>query len=166
MKKYFLISFLILIFLLSFFLILKIDNNKESYFKKGFTINQSSHPHEIWFYQSVKDLESAEKLHNLGYYNTASFLCEQSVEKALKSYYIFKFDKTPPKIHDLVLLSNQLNISEIFNPFIGNLTLETIDTRYPNINNSIPYLSYNYSLSDYYIINSKQLLNFVYEKIN
>ena len=45
---------------------------------------------EEWWKQALKDLDSAEKNLNIEEFYLTAFLCQQSVEKALKALYILK----------------------------------------------------------------------------
>ena len=46
-------------------------------------------------------------------YDDVAFYCQQAVEKGLKALYITKFQKAPPKVHDLTLLCDHLaNVPE------------------------------------------------------
>ena len=45
---------------------------------------------EEWWKQALKDLDSTEKNLNIEEFYLTAFLCQQSVEKALKALYILK----------------------------------------------------------------------------
>ena len=59
-----------------------------------------------WFFFADKDLDSAEVLLEMRpqHYEIICFHCQQSAEKYLKGYLIFKGIEQPPKTHDLQLL--------------------------------------------------------------
>ena len=66
---------------------------------------------ENWWAQALEDLDTAKvNLENEKYY-AASLFAQQSVEKALKAYYIDKYEKLM-KTHDLVYLANKLDLPE------------------------------------------------------
>lgn len=59
--------------------------------------------HKEWLKMAQYDLNSAKGSHSLEFFGTVSFLCQQSAEKSLKSYLLFK-RKEILKTHDLIKL--------------------------------------------------------------
>lgn len=59
--------------------------------------------HNQWLDFAKYDLKSAKGSHSLEFYGTVAYLCQQSAEKALKSYLIFK-NREILKTHDLIKL--------------------------------------------------------------
>ena len=47
-----------------------------------------------WWKQSLKDLESAKKNFSIDEYYVSAFLCQQAVEKALKSFEVHQDIRT------------------------------------------------------------------------
>ena len=62
-----------------------------------------------WIDSANKDLKKARDNFNIGNYDITSFLCQQAVEKALKSILIQRTNEFP-KIHDLVRLGKLVGI--------------------------------------------------------
>jgi len=87
---------------------------------------------ERWIISAERDLKKSKDNLNMGNYDLASFLCQQSVEKALKSLLI-KQTKEFPKIHDLVRLGNLVNIDKNLLENCKKLTTVYTGTRYPDI---------------------------------
>lgn len=88
---------------------------------------------EEWFKQADYDLETAIAMFNSGRYIYTVFMCHLSVEKALKGLYAKKFEKDPPKIHNLNYFCEKIDI-EIDTEkrdFIDNLNNLSVPTRYP-----------------------------------
>jgi HEPN domain-containing protein len=90
-----------------------------------------------WFRYASNDLISAKHL----FYNIhpkqieiSSYLCQQSAEKALKGYLIYK-EIEPPKTHDLILLYRLcVKLDETFKEIAGycaDITNYGIPARYP-----------------------------------
>ena len=91
-------------------------------------------PSEEWFKQADYDLETAEAMFGIGRYIYTVFMCHLSVEKALKGLYAKKFEKDPPKIHNLNYLAEkvELDVSQEFQDFIDRLNNLSVPTRYPD----------------------------------
>lgn len=87
-----------------------------------------------WFEQAEYDLETARAMFNGGRYIYTVFMCHLSIEKALKGLYAEKFQKEPPKIHNLNYFCNVLNLvpDENIRNFIDNLNSLSVPTRYPD----------------------------------
>jgi len=90
-----------------------------------------------WWRQALHDLKAAEYNYKGDLLDTASFLAQQSVEKALKAFYIQE-KKILRKTHSISSLAKDLNLPI---PLLIKITeLEPIyqKTRYPDITQSIP----------------------------
>lgn len=87
-----------------------------------------------WLKQADYDLETAEFMCNGGRHFYAVFMCQQSVEKALKGLYLHKLGETPPRVHNLLFLLSKLNIEtpDTTGKFIVKLNEANIATRYPD----------------------------------
>jgi HEPN domain-containing protein len=61
-------------------------------------------------------------------------MCHLSIEKALKGLYCKKFQKNPPKTHDLIYLSTKINLKlpEELQIFLNTLNDLSVPTRYPD----------------------------------
>ncbi len=87
---------------------------------------------EAWWKQSKEDLDDAKFNFQGERYKTATFLCQQAVEKAFKAFLIEK-TKQLRKIHDLVELSKEIGIPSYLLDGIKELTLAYIYSRYPDV---------------------------------
>ena len=65
-------------------------------------------PFEEWMLQADYDLETAEALFKSGRLVYVIFFCHLSLEKMLKALWTKKFEKVPPKTHDLEFLRGRL----------------------------------------------------------
>ena len=88
---------------------------------------------EEWFLQADYDFETAEVLFNAGRYIYCVFMCHLSVEKMLKGLWEKKFQKMPPKTHNLVYLAQkvEINLPEDLKKFLTYLNRGAVPTRYP-----------------------------------
>lgn len=79
-------------------------------------------------------METADYLFDGERYFYAVFMCHLSIEKALKGLYIKRFNKTPPKTHNLIYLIEFINIDIPGNHYDVIFTLNRISVpaRYPD----------------------------------
>lgn len=113
-----------------------------------------------WFISAKEDLKKAKDNFNIGNYDLTSFLCQQTVEKALKSLLIKKTKKFP-RIHDLVRLGKLVNIDKDLLDDCKKLTTVYTETRYPDI--SIEKYTKEESEDD--IKTAEKILKWVTEKL-
>ncbi len=85
-----------------------------------------------WFNQAEKDLSAAEDSFKSRHYEWACFQAQQSVEKALKSLYIKKFNELI-KTHDLIFLAKKINASKEIISYCSKMNPSYMDTRYPDL---------------------------------
>ncbi|MFH1825015.1 MAG: HEPN domain-containing protein [Candidatus Firestonebacteria bacterium] len=91
------------------------------------------HPGE-WFLQADYDLETADAMFKSKRYIYTVFMCHLSIEKALKGFYVKKFQEVPPKIHNLIYLIEKvsLQMTDDLYDFIFSLNRVSVPTRYPD----------------------------------
>ena len=97
----------------------------------------------LWWKQSLKDLEAAEKNLQIGLYYVSAFLSQQSVEKALKALYIHKLKSIPEPSHSLVHLGKKVGIPKEFESHLRKLTPDFVISRYPDAAQAVPYELYD-----------------------
>lgn len=88
--------------------------------------------YQEWIKKAEDDLKAAKYNYSGKLYDLTSFLCQQAVEKALKSLYIKKFKKIK-KVHDLVILGKEVGLPENFLFYCKELTAAYVYTRYPGM---------------------------------
>jgi HEPN domain-containing protein len=82
---------------------------------------------------SKYDFEVARSLFDSGHYIYTLFMCHLAVEKLLKAIVAESQEEMPPKLHNLIRLSElgQLVFPDEFRTFIEELNNVSIPTRYP-----------------------------------
>ena len=87
---------------------------------------------KFWFSSSDDDFDTAEKLFVSKKYHHALYFCQLSVEKYLKGMIVSQLDKPVKHTHDLILLSQQLNldISTDHLEQLRNITKFNLEARY------------------------------------
>lgn len=85
-----------------------------------------------WWKYSESDINTADYLFQGKRYKDASFYCQQAIEKGLKALLLKKGRKII-KIHDLVKLARELDLSEELMKDCEILNIVYVDTRYPDI---------------------------------
>lgn len=96
-----------------------------------------------WWKQATRDLESAEKNLRLEEYHLTAFLCQQSVEKALKALYMHKLKELPGATHSLIFLGRSVGIPANYYSALRKLTPDFVIARYPNAAQTSPYELYD-----------------------
>lgn len=91
---------------------------------------------ENWWVQAKADFDAAEFNLKGNKLFVAAFLCQQSIEKALKAAYIKKNNELI-RVHDLIFLAKKLDAPNNIIQTCDRLTRVYVETRYP-INNVIP----------------------------
>ncbi len=85
-----------------------------------------------WMDKVKDDLRKAKDNFKIKNYDLSSFLCQQTVEKALKAVLIER-TKNFPKIHDLVRLGKLVVLDEELLKDCEKLSPVYIETRYPDV---------------------------------
>jgi HEPN domain-containing protein len=116
---------------------------------------------EEWWKQALKDLESAEKNLEIGEYHLTAFLCQQSVEKALKALYIHKLKESPGATHSLVFLGRSVHIPDEYYNALRRLSPDFVITRYPNAAHAVPYELYDETIAQERLELSKKVTEWV-----
>ena len=124
--------------------------------------NNEVKPTEEWFKQAQYDLDTAQALFESGRYIYTIFMCQLSIEKALKGLYIGKFHKDPPKIHNLNYFCEILKLTpdENLRNFIDNLNSLSIPTRYPDELEKL-LKDYRKDLTEKILNHTKELLSWL-----
>lgn len=92
-----------------------------------------------WTETAEEDLKSVDSIFNSGNYMWSLFIGHLVIEKILKAHFVAFNKTTPPKIHNLVKLSENLNLQldEEKIEFLENLNNFQLDTRYPDYKRTI-----------------------------
>ncbi|MDR0567002.1 MAG: HEPN domain-containing protein [Prevotellaceae bacterium] len=67
--------------------------------------------YEEWFLQSDYDLDVADSMLKTGRNIYCIYMCHLSLEKALKGLYIKRFNKIPPKLHNLLYFVEKITLN-------------------------------------------------------
>lgn len=110
-----------------------------------------------WLKLAKDDLKSAQvNLKNKQYY-VCAFLCQQSVEKALKSLLIKKTGKLI-KIHDLLILGNKVDLPEHLLEKCDKLNGVYLDARYGDLGGNLPSKKFKKKNSSEFLNTAKEVL--------
>jgi HEPN domain-containing protein len=89
-----------------------------------------------WLDLAKYDLETAEIMLLSQRYLYVGFMCHQSIEKMLKAIYSERWNKIPPKIHNLARLLRLVDLGDEISPelldIIHQLNPLNVATRYPD----------------------------------
>ena len=117
-----------------------------------------------WMEQAERDFKSAKNSFNIGDYYVASLLCQQSVEKGLKALYLKKFNSIK-KIHNLVILAEDLKLPKRLIDECDKLNPIYIDTRYPDASGDLPHKKYTQDKSQEDMNAAEKILKWIRNKI-
>jgi HEPN domain-containing protein len=80
------------------------------------------------------DMKTGRSMQEGGRYLYTVFMCQQAIEKLLKSLHLKRFSKEAPLTHNLVYLQSllELNLSEEHLKLLAELTAYYIEGRYPS----------------------------------
>jgi HEPN domain-containing protein len=117
-------------------------NSSNNYLKAGNNIScgktvlRMEEYHKKWLLKADKDLKSASHAIEFRDYELSAFLCQQSVEKGLKSVYIKRFNELK-KTHDLLFLGTKLELPEDLMRICEELNSFYFVTRYPDVSDDV-----------------------------
>jgi HEPN domain-containing protein len=111
-----------------------------------------------WYKQALHDLKIAERNISIEGYDVASFLAHQSVEKLLKSIFVYEGKKIP-RSHYIDELAEKLNLGEDIIDEILDLTVDYTFARYPDVGQHIPYQEYDEEIASDKVERAKKIFN-------
>ena len=121
-----------------------------------------------WMEIATEDMEVAESNHSNGYWLYAAFLCHQSLEKALKAYYLATHDDDPPYTHNHIRLLNVCGLidelSEEQLRFIARIEPMYIEARYPE-QKAATARALSRDVSQYFIDKTKELTIWIRKRL-
>ena len=104
-----------------------------------------------WWRQTEADIDSARfALHGEKYYVTVIF-AQQAAEKALKTIFLRRNNKLPPKIHDLVELCALISAPSDIVQRARELSSTYFSSRYPGAAPKIPVDYYNQKKAAFFL---------------
>jgi len=101
--------------------------------KQGRKMKKKEHI-DYWLKSAQHDLEVAETLFSTGKYDWCLFIGHLVLEKTLKALFVKKYNKFPPKIHNLVRLAElcNLKLTDEQKIFLDKVNDFNIEVRYPD----------------------------------
>ncbi len=114
-----------------------------------------------WIKQADHDFKMAKSIVKEGGYDTCAFLCQQALEKYLKAFFIYKFNKNPPKTHYLDELARDLACPNDISDIAKELSADYMISRYPDAATSVPYEEYSEEDAESKIGKTEKAINWV-----
>lgn len=118
-----------------------------------------------WISQGDHDLNLARIAHANDSYEWAVAIAQQAAEKFLKALYIVRFQATPPRTHDLVMLANALNAPPELAAIGRPLTEDYLRARYPDIADGIPHEVFDASTAQERISQAERIREWVIQQL-
>ena len=120
---------------------------------------------EKWLEQAEADMSGAKYNFDGEKYYIAAFLCEQTIEKALKALMI-KEGQGLIKTHDLFLLSRKVGLPESFSSDLNDISGAYIDSRYcSSLGGCIPSEIFDDAQVKKFINTAEEILEWIKKKI-
>lgn len=120
---------------------------------------------ENWYKQGLNDFASVQKMFNAGIYDSATFYCEQTVQKLLKAMWMKIKKSYPPKTHNIAKLGVQLNAPTKIISLIQNIAPFYFISRYPDAANGVPAEIINKKLAEEIIQATKEVVDWIKKSI-
>ena len=117
-----------------------------------------------WMNLAKDDLKSAQINFDNKQYYVCAFLCQQSVEKALKSLLIKKTGNLL-KIHDLVILGKKVDLPEHLLEKCDKLNSVYLDTRYGDLGGKLPSKIFTKIISSEFLNSVKEVFRWLEKNI-
>lgn len=123
---------------------------------------------DYWLDLAKYDMETAEAMHNSKRYIYVGFMCHQTIEKALKAYYVKTKEENPPYTHNLTLLAEKSGLyetmSESRKDFLDFLEPLNIEARYPTTKDKLLQILTDNKCSEL-IAKTRNELKWIIEKL-
>lgn len=117
-----------------------------------------------WWMQAKRDLTSAKNsLKSKDYYMVA-FLCQQAVEKSLKTLILHTKREFYPS-HSLIYLGKSVGIPHTFHSFLRELTPQYTISRYPNAAGEVPFELYDEEMASKFLKKSEEVFQWIEEQL-
>lgn len=118
-----------------------------------------------WLLQGEEDFDTAKLCFTGKKYYMTAFLCQQTVEKALKALFLHKNKGLVPQSHSLIYLAENTNIPKNFYSFLKQLTPKFIDTRYPDASIDLPVRIYDAENTKPILEKTKEVLEWIKKEL-
>ncbi len=117
-----------------------------------------------WLKQAEADFDTAEYTFKGKIYYACANYCQQSVEKAIKSLYIFKKRKLV-KTHSILKMAKELKVPEKM--LVGVASLEPIfrESKYPDVSDKIPAEEYEEKDAVDFLNISEEILTWIKKQV-
>ncbi len=117
-----------------------------------------------WLRQALHDFKAAEYNFEGDLLDTAAFLSQQSVEKALKAYYIQE-KHILKKTHSISGLAKELGLPNSLLVRISELEPVYQKTRYPDISNKIPAEEFDKMDVQEFVNTAQEVIEWIEKKL-
>ncbi|MFW6026464.1 MAG: HEPN domain-containing protein [Candidatus Woesearchaeota archaeon] len=120
---------------------------------------------QLWWNQAGRDFENAKRNNKFGEYYLVAFLVQQSIEKALKAYFIIKKEEFPDKTHSLIYLGKDLELPQNLLSKLREINPDFVYTRYPDAEGVAPYDAYDERIAKERLEIGEEILEWLRQKI-
>jgi len=110
-----------------------------------------------WLKQANKDFDVAEKNFQIDEYYSATFWCQQSIEKGLKAVILMR-TKEKPLGHSLVQLGKLARVPDDFISKLKKLSPQYFLSRYPDASEDVPFELYDKKIAKEFLDIGREIL--------
>ena len=114
-----------------------------------------------WWLQALEDLETARANIKTKRYYASVFFSQQAAEKALIPFYIESKRDYPPRTHNMLEISRELNVPEEVLDAVIELNPEYFVTRYPDAANGVPAEMYTEKKAQFHFEKAEVVIHWV-----
>lgn len=90
---------------------------------------------QYWLHEAIESLDTAKVLYNNNKLLESAFFCHLSMEKILKAIFVQRNGTVPPKVHNLLVLTERSDLAKELNEsqfnFLADLNPFQLEGRYP-----------------------------------
>lgn len=115
----------------------------------------------LWFKQAEDDLDTGKICFEKKKYYAAVFFCQQTIEKALKAYFIKTRNESPGTTHSLIYLAVETKVPSRYYSFFKRLTPQFVNTRYPDAAYGLPSSLYDQEIAADYIKQTEEIIAWI-----
>jgi len=120
---------------------------------------------ENWWKQAQEDFDAAKYNFQGKKYYLVAFLCQQTIEKALKAAIIFKTGEKNIEGHSLIYLGKYAKIPSEFFPDLKKVSPQYFISRYPDLTEETPYELYDKEIVEEFIETAERVLSWTKKQL-
>ena len=115
-------------------------------------------PNNVWLQEAQEKLKDAQAALHSDRYSAACFWAQQAAELALKAVFLERYSKTPPKVHDLLVLARNVDAPKNIFDAGAILNPSYTESRYVDVTGKAPSKFYTMRDAQRAVENASEVL--------